>query len=225
MPLLSSSLSLLPLPPAFRPFSSFRFADDLRVFHFLGFSLFSSGLYPFPRSQNGSPPVTGRSTFPYGGQIFGSGRRPSSGPRHLTKTVRSRVFFALGRIRLSTLASLMPSFASVLATSDSDVALNARKAGPRSTFSTAPGHDPRRGAPCHGAGTDKFGQARRPGVVGRLEVDQHGGWPRRERTGTPGSRPLRTFPARACPRCGAPRPFYAHRLRSGRPFPFSRSVI
>ena len=162
MPLLSSSLSLLPLPPAFRPFSSFRFADDLRVFRFFGFSLFSSGLYPFPRSQNGSPPVTGRSTFPYGGQIFGSGRRPSSGPRHLTKTVRSRVSFTISHNTLSKGAGMTPSSASGFAISDSDVAFKpAAEAGSRSTFSTASGGGPVRGVPRDVAGTDQFGEGQR----------------------------------------------------------------
>lgn len=161
-PFLSSSPSLLSSDPACVSFSSFRFADDLRVFRFFGFSLFSSGLYPFPRSQNGSPPVTGRSTFPYGGQIFGSGRRPSSGPRHLTKTVRSRVSFTMCDNTLSKGAGMTPSSASVFAMSDSDVALHAAaEAGSRSTFSTAAGQGPRRGVPCHGAGTDKFGEEQR----------------------------------------------------------------
>ena len=89
-------------------------------------------------------------------------QQPSYASRSIAQTFRSRVSFTMCDNILSNGAGMTPFFASVFAMSDSDVALHAAaEAGSRSTFSTAAGQGPRRGVPCHGAGTDKFGEEQR----------------------------------------------------------------
>lgn len=154
MPLLSSSLSLLPSHPAFVPFSSFlfpeRFAPRLRRLCFPDF-FFSL-----------SPSVLYRPHLPKYGQIFSSDRHSLSTRRHLTKTFRSRVSFTITHNTLPKRAGMTPFFASVFAISDSDVALHAAaEAGTRSTIIDASGGGPVRGAPRDVAGTDQFGEEQR----------------------------------------------------------------
>ena len=154
MPLLSSSLSLLPSHPAFVPFSSFlfpeRFAPRLRrlCFPVFFFSLSLSALY--------------RPHLPKGGQICCSDRLPSYASRSIAQTFRSRVRFTISNNTLSKRARMTPSSASVFAMSDSDVAFKpAAEAGPRSTIRDASGGGSVRGVSCDVAGTDQFGEEQR----------------------------------------------------------------
>jgi len=160
MPLLSSSLSLLPSHPAFVPFSSFRFPERfaprlpaplcllfLLTFSKITKSVFLSSFFKFRILP--SPPSRGRTDVlnfcprPATFRVSALMQQRQTGR---FSTISRRDHRAAPQIRLGRVIR------------SGYIALNAAaESGSRSTIIDASGYTPTRGAPCHGAGTDQFG--------------------------------------------------------------------